>query len=295
MSDTSGPKHQRLRRPRSLVGTPRRRLRPRQPAVPRLLLPPPPTSMREEHGPPMLELARRMTVCSCRHDPRPAPLVLTTVPAQSIPLANILADSGCAHRAAWAIPLCAAGAQVAEARIRSTAVPTTAHERTFAEIVASRVAARLSSPLRSLPEEPSRDVITHAVPIQTVLEAEARRPNKEPSKGQVAIIVVVTCSFSVADQPEISHYHVRRCCERRSPGGSNPARRVPKNTKRAKQRANAVRLRSTPAVGQRQFPQAEGSSRDPGRRRNTQKIWFASEDQEFESPSLTDQRRVLFM
>ncbi len=27
------------------------------------------TMMREEHGPPVPELARRMTVCSCRHDP----------------------------------------------------------------------------------------------------------------------------------------------------------------------------------------------------------------------------------
>ena len=38
--------------------------------------------MREEHGPPVPELARRMTVCSCRHDPARALVpVLTAMPA----------------------------------------------------------------------------------------------------------------------------------------------------------------------------------------------------------------------
>jgi hypothetical protein len=71
--------------------------------------------MREEHGPPVPELARRMTVCSCRHDPaRALAPVLTAMPAAGIPLGDILADSGYAHRdaEAWAIPLRAAGAQL---------------------------------------------------------------------------------------------------------------------------------------------------------------------------------------
>ena len=75
------------------------------------------TMMREEHGPPVPELARRMTVCSCRHDPARALVpVLTAMPAQSIPLGDILADSGYAHRdaAAWALPLRAAGAQLVQ-------------------------------------------------------------------------------------------------------------------------------------------------------------------------------------
>ena len=66
------------------------------------------TMMREEHGPPVPELARRMTVCSCRHDPARALVpVLTAMPADGIPLGDILADSGYAHRDAdaWAIPL----------------------------------------------------------------------------------------------------------------------------------------------------------------------------------------------
>ena len=73
------------------------------------------TMMPEEHGPPMPELARRMTVCSCRLDPARALVpVLTAMPAAGIPLGDILDDSGYAHRdaEAWAIPLRQAGAQL---------------------------------------------------------------------------------------------------------------------------------------------------------------------------------------
>jgi hypothetical protein len=75
------------------------------------------TMMREEHGPPVPELARRMTVCSCHHDPARALIpVLTAMPADGIGLGDILADSGYAHRdaGAWAIPLRAAGAQLVQ-------------------------------------------------------------------------------------------------------------------------------------------------------------------------------------
>jgi hypothetical protein len=70
--------------------------------------------MREENGPAVPELARRMTLSSCRHDPvRALVPVLTRMPEDGIPLGGILADSGCAHRdaGAWAIPLRAARAQ----------------------------------------------------------------------------------------------------------------------------------------------------------------------------------------
>ena len=75
------------------------------------------TMMREEHGPPVPELARRMTVCSCHADPARALVpVLTQMPDDGIPLGGILADSGYAHRdaAAWALPLRAAGAQLVQ-------------------------------------------------------------------------------------------------------------------------------------------------------------------------------------
>ena len=71
------------------------------------------TMMREEHGPPVPELARRMTVCSCRHDPARALVpVLTAMTDDGIGLGDILSDSGYAHRDAdaWAVPLRQSGA-----------------------------------------------------------------------------------------------------------------------------------------------------------------------------------------
>ena len=75
------------------------------------------TMMREEHGPAVPELARRMTACSCRHDPARALVpVLTTMPDDGIPLGDILSDSGYAHRdaGAWAVPLRQSGAQLVQ-------------------------------------------------------------------------------------------------------------------------------------------------------------------------------------
>ena len=89
------------------------------------------TMMREEHGPPVPELARRMTVCSCRHDPARALVpVLTAMPGHGIPLGDILADSGYAHRDAdaWAIPLRAAGAQLVQDLHPSDRGPKGTHE-----------------------------------------------------------------------------------------------------------------------------------------------------------------------
>ena len=73
--------------------------------------------MREEHGPPVPELTRRMTVCSCDTDPARALVpVLTAMPEAGIPPGDLLADSGYAHRdaGAWAIPLRQAGAQLVQ-------------------------------------------------------------------------------------------------------------------------------------------------------------------------------------
>ena len=75
------------------------------------------TMMRDEHGPAVPQLARRMTACSCRHDPaRALAPVLTAMPGQGIPLGDILSDSGYAHRDAdaWAIPVRGAGAQLVQ-------------------------------------------------------------------------------------------------------------------------------------------------------------------------------------
>jgi hypothetical protein len=71
----------------------------------------------DEQGPPIPELARRMTLSSCRHDPVPAiTAVLTAMPQDGIPLGDVLADSGYSHRIPqhWASPLRAAGAQLVQ-------------------------------------------------------------------------------------------------------------------------------------------------------------------------------------
>ena len=70
-----------------------------------------------EHGPAVPELARRATASSCRHDPvRALVPVLTAMPAAGIPLGDVLADSGYAHRDAdaWALPLRAASAALVQ-------------------------------------------------------------------------------------------------------------------------------------------------------------------------------------
>ena len=75
------------------------------------------TMEREENGAEVPELARRMTLCSCRRDPARALVpVLTAMPAAGIPLGDILDDCGYSHRDAdaWAIPLRAAGAQLVQ-------------------------------------------------------------------------------------------------------------------------------------------------------------------------------------
>ena len=71
----------------------------------------------DEHGPPVPEFARRMTVSSCRHDPVPAfTPVLTAMPGDGIPLGDVLSDSGYSHRVPqnWASPLRRAGAQLVQ-------------------------------------------------------------------------------------------------------------------------------------------------------------------------------------
>jgi hypothetical protein len=72
---------------------------------------------RDQNGPAIPELARRVTLSSCHHDPvRAFEPVLTAMPGQGIPLGDVLADSGYAHRDAgtWANPLRAAGAELVQ-------------------------------------------------------------------------------------------------------------------------------------------------------------------------------------
>src|SRR6185437_10496383 len=71
----------------------------------------------DEQGPPVPELARRMTVSSCRHDPVPAfTPVLPALPGDGTPLGDVLSDSGYSHRIPqnWASPLRKAGAALVQ-------------------------------------------------------------------------------------------------------------------------------------------------------------------------------------
>ena len=72
---------------------------------------------RDEDGPPVPELARRMTAGSCDHDPvRQLAVVLLDMAEAGIELGDVIGDSGYAHRDAdaWAIPLRQAGAQLVQ-------------------------------------------------------------------------------------------------------------------------------------------------------------------------------------
>jgi hypothetical protein len=66
------------------------------------------TSVKDEHGPQVPELARRMQIASCDHDP-PAMLVpvIERMVSDGITVGDLLADSGYAYRipATWALPL----------------------------------------------------------------------------------------------------------------------------------------------------------------------------------------------
>ncbi|MFY9931129.1 MAG: hypothetical protein WAK82_24330 [Streptosporangiaceae bacterium] len=73
--------------------------------------------VQDEGGPPVPELARRMLLPACEHDPVPAfVLVLLAMAAAGIPVGDILAGSGYSYRIPghWAVPLRAAGAQLVQ-------------------------------------------------------------------------------------------------------------------------------------------------------------------------------------
>jgi hypothetical protein len=104
--------------------------------------------MPEENGPAVPEFARRAAISSCRHDPvRAFAPVLTAMPGQQIPLGDILADSGYAHRdaGAWAIRSEPPAPPWSRTCTRTTAgprAPTTARSSPTATCTAPRHRAR---------------------------------------------------------------------------------------------------------------------------------------------------------
>ena len=73
------------------------------------------TTVKDEHGPEVPELVRRMHLASCRHDP-PAQIVpvIQRMAATGTPIADLLADSGYSYRVPedWALPVRQLGAQL---------------------------------------------------------------------------------------------------------------------------------------------------------------------------------------
>ena len=73
------------------------------------------TAVRDEHGPEVPELVRRMHLASCQHDP-PTQIVpvIQQIAASGIKLADLLVDSGYAYRQpqTFALPIRALGAQL---------------------------------------------------------------------------------------------------------------------------------------------------------------------------------------
>lgn len=73
------------------------------------------TMVRDGDGPEVPELVRRMNLVACDHDPVPGMVeVLVAMAKAGIPLGDVVADSGYAHRVAahFALPLRAAGASL---------------------------------------------------------------------------------------------------------------------------------------------------------------------------------------
>ena len=110
--------------------------------------------MREENGPAIPELARRMTLSSCRHDPvRALVPVLTAMPEDGIPPGGILADSGYATPAPAPGPSRSARPAPPSSRTstRTTAAPgapTTAPSSATETCTAPRRRARCWNPGR---------------------------------------------------------------------------------------------------------------------------------------------------
>jgi hypothetical protein len=104
----------------------------------------------DEQGPPVPELARRMTLSSCRRDPVPAfTPVLAAMPAAGIPLGDVLADSGYSHRVPgnWAAPL-RHDAKTAEAARYKLGRLTSDDEDGYHRVHCPAAAGKIRCPLR---------------------------------------------------------------------------------------------------------------------------------------------------
>ena len=191
--------------------------------------------MREENGPPVPEFARRASLSSCRHDPvRAFAPVLTAMPAAGIPLGDVLADSGYAHRDAdaWALPLRAAGASLVQDLHPHDRGPKGTHQGT---IIANGNLYCPCTP-RSLPElgplarDASRDdIVAHDAKTAELARYKLGRITRDDEDGYhrvqcPAVMGKIRCPLRPAsmsldrDRPEIlaPPQNPPACCTRQT-------------------------------------------------------------------------------
>ena len=189
------------------------------------------TMEREEDGPDVPELTRRMTVCSCRRDPARALVpVLTAMPEHGIPLGDILADSGYAHRdaGAWALPLRRAGAQLVQDLHPSDRGPQGTHD---GAVIANGnlycpAAPRLLLELGPLPRDATREqAAAHDAKTAELARYKLGRITRDDADGYhraacPAVTGKIRCPLRPAsmrldrDRPEIltTPEHPQQCC-----------------------------------------------------------------------------------
>jgi hypothetical protein len=142
------------------------------------------TMVAEQHGPPVPELARRMTLCSCHLDPaRALATVLLAMAAAGIALGDIIDGCGYAHRAAeaWAIPLRAAGAQLIQDLHPSDRGPQGTHQGAITATGSPYRPATPRPPLELAPPPPAATAEDTAAHDQQAAAPSRHKPGRPAS------------------------------------------------------------------------------------------------------------------
>ena len=169
------------------------------------------TTVKDEHGPDVPELARRIHLSSCDHDPPPAFVpVLERMHPTGITISDVLADSGYSYRVPerWAVPVRALGAELIvdlhpndrgphgthhgatcqNGNLYCPATPTTLLQlgplprgASAEQTVITRPAVRRAGPLQALPHHQTRPRrLPPGAPAPAAQETP-RRPHRPPS------------------------------------------------------------------------------------------------------------------
>ncbi len=164
-----------------------------------------------EQGPPVPELARRMTLSSCRCDPVPAfTPVLTAMPAAGVPPGDMLADSGYSHRvpANWAVPLRTAGAALVQDLHPHDRGPKGTHQ---GAVIAN---GNLYCPQTPLARcwKPGR---SPAAPARNRPQAMTRRPPRPPATNLAASPPTTKTATTASSAPPPPARSAARCSRHR--------------------------------------------------------------------------------